>query len=407
MINNIFGNFNKYFDKLYTPDIRRIYRQILLLIGLSLLITNGCSKNPTNARNAQFTISGYVQVADNQNSGVVVWIDNNTNQSTETDPFGYFKIDNVNSGHHQIQIKKIYKNGSFVLRKYDNRVNKNLHFPHLLIPHPIQLHEITEIGTDSIRITWTRANADRFIQYDIFRRDTTGFYGETGTLIQSITNPADTIFIDRTVQSGQVYCYRVNYTTNNSVQSISNSVLTSTQYPNLISNAGFEEVDPETLFPMHWGFYETGHESVITRCDTLNPHSGKFTFLVSYPDSSDFNGKRELSQGIPASKLRAGSQYKLTFWLWHTPYHQEPFDGVSFGIGYQTRYIGNNHFKLLQLTRETPELATSFVWNKYSAEFTCPSNIISNNIALIFRIGQVPELENNYSLDDIALRQLP
>ena len=185
----------------------------LLYLIFSFLIFNSCTKESSEPE-GMFSVSGFVYLNSQPVIGAIASIDEKTNYTTQTDENGYFKINDVTKGDHQLKLYKSFNDTSqnqdaFSERNYDLAVNNDLTLNNLKIPKAVKLYEPVIINADTLQINWSSSDAEDFREYKIFRHNNSGLDENTGTLTHVSTSIDDTVFFDKNVDEPGDYFYRV------------------------------------------------------------------------------------------------------------------------------------------------------------------------------------------------------
>ncbi|WP_461443308.1 carboxypeptidase-like regulatory domain-containing protein [Maribacter sp.] len=209
----------------------------------------------TNDDNANtIKISGVV-VSNNgiPEANVTVSISDFQNLTTTTDSEGFFQIEGVAKGEHEL---KIYKKESetdadvFLQRTFKVLLNDNTKVEGLTLPNPVVLATPTEITSSSALIPWNTSVSDSFREYKLYRHNSSGLEETTGTLVHVATDIDEATFLDDDLNNSETYYYRVFVLDEFGQIGGSNIISLETESIQLIKNGGFEEVDNGD--PLEW-----------------------------------------------------------------------------------------------------------------------------------------------------------
>ena len=284
----------------------KFYFKYLILV---LLIS--CNDNSINPPKL-YTIEGKIQYEDSYVQKATISLDNKVNLTTETDNDGYFKIDNVPEGNHQMNIKKTFENGAFSENTSDITVTDNVYLDHLRLPKAIFLYPATQITHQSVHLSWSPTDANDFQEYRVYRHTSPGLDENTGEFIYVSTIINDTSFTDSyNLSPSQTYYYRVFVMNNFGRLGGSNLINVKTNAVDIIENGSFEE----TLnnWPINWvnlgGF---GNDIYFITIDDTTQAADGDKSLRFYLNAI---GSLSFSQTIDPSKITSGKRYKISFML--------------------------------------------------------------------------------------------
>jgi len=188
-------------------------KKIFVFLIFCLFLLNGCIKE-SSSPDDMFSVSGYVYHKGQPATDVTASIDEKFNYTVQTNNSGYFKINDVTQGDHQLKLYKSFNDtmqnqDAFSERTYDLSVNNDVNFDYLRLPRTVKLYDPIIINADTIQIIWSPSDVNDFREYKIFRHNTSGLDENTGTLTHVSTSIDDTIFLDKTVNEPRDYFYRV------------------------------------------------------------------------------------------------------------------------------------------------------------------------------------------------------
>lgn len=210
-----------------------------LNIFFLLTILCACDKDSDEISDV-ITIEGTVQTNSSVIPNATVIIDSKINWSTKTDENGYFKIEDVTKGEHQLMISKNFDEGSFIEKSYEINSAVDIVLNILTLPNPVSLNE-PEINLNSIKLNWNSSQADDFREYKVYRKTDSGLDETTGELVHVSTVRNDTVFVDNDLLFDQEYFYRVYVMNDLGRLGGSNLIKTSTQEGELITFGNFED----------------------------------------------------------------------------------------------------------------------------------------------------------------------
>lgn len=179
-----------------------------------ILISLSCTRNPTSSDSNSFTVSGYIYCNNLPLKNAKVSIDDIINLSTQTNIEGFFEIDDVSKGKHELTVIKTFDIGSNNLKTFSLEVNDDLNFDSLKFPKPVYIYDPIDISSNSVTLKWSSTDAIDFTEYKLYRHTNSGIDENTGELIHISTAVNDTLYIDQQFKSSTENFYRI-YLMNN------------------------------------------------------------------------------------------------------------------------------------------------------------------------------------------------
>ncbi|HGY56892.1 MAG TPA: hypothetical protein ENK44_14385 [Caldithrix abyssi] len=261
-------------------------KHILISVTLlSLFLQMGC--NNVSSSSGVFSVKGKIYNTQGPVQNAKISIDNAINWTTYSSDNGDFEIKNVSEGKHTITIVKENADSSFSERSETVSVYSNTNLS-LLLPKPVKLLNPQNITVNSIGLVWETTDAEDFVEYKVYRRDTPGLDETTGELIYVSTNKTDTTFEDTGLYSDKKYYYRVYVMNNYGKLGGSNIVNSATLKGNLIVNGNFESNSNVLDYWNISGSGSTVLDSIVFYQDNKSMHiktpfvsSGSSTTLLS------------------------------------------------------------------------------------------------------------------------------
>jgi len=214
--------------------------KFILAVLISLFLQIGCNKEPFITESGLYSVSGKIYNSKGSVQNAKITIDNSVNWTAYTSEEGSFMIENVPEGTHKIEIEKENPDKSFSEKSETISVYTNLILDSLFLPKPVKLFEPYDITVHSLKLDWESTDAEDFIEYKLYKRDTPGLDETTGELIYVSTNKMDTTFEDTGLYSNNIYYYRAYVMNNYGRLGGSNIVSSTTLQGNLIINGDFE-----------------------------------------------------------------------------------------------------------------------------------------------------------------------
>jgi len=362
------------------------------VIIIVVLVHMSCTTSTTDP-SATFTVSGYIYLNYQKVSNVQVNIDYKINLIAKTDDDGYFEIENVLQGNHELNAVKTYSDGSFTQNSYDISVNSDVFLESLILPKGVLLYTPTGITDNSVSLAWSPTDADDFREYKVFRHNTSGLDENTGTLVHVSTSRNDTTFNDKSLFPQEEYFYRV-YTMNEFGKlGGSNIVSVFTLEREILKNGDFESISSNNL-PEYWQIWNNRN---FASSDSQEVHSGKYS-VHFYADSSIYM-HHPFYQMIDPNNFKAGARYRLTYWI-------KAKEVATVGGFYAQIYSDDWTFSVYINPMMGP--FDAFEWKEFSYEFNFPASLSTSNIIIGFytEVLGVTTHPIEYWLDTVKLTRI-
>ncbi len=211
-----------------------------VLLAISILIS--CEKE--DKYSGPFTITGRV-VFDKggiaSNSKVYL----NSEYKTITNSAGEFTIPDVVAGNYTLKATRSDSSDGYAETEIEIDIkDEDLFLENLLLPVPVRLLEPDSVTSNSIKLTWTRCNANDFREYKIYIHHSSAVDESSGTLLHIATDVNDTTlsikegdfwWAGTTLTPNSTYYFRVFVMNSNGRMSGSNIL---DVYTSLWDNAG-------------------------------------------------------------------------------------------------------------------------------------------------------------------------
>lgn len=290
------------------------FRQSLPLILILLLLIH-CNKENTKPEKTSFTLSGVLVYKGNPLMDASVILDENIVYQATTNAEGYFEINDIPEGIYTLKARKTFENGSFTELTSEISVDKDTYVDDLKLPEAVTLEEVSELTSNSMKLVWTKSDANDFREYKLYRHLTSGLDETTGTLVHVATSIADTIFTDQDLSPTTEYYYRVYVMNDYGRLGGSNIVSGITEILNFIWNGDFED----NTGLLTWWSSVNGISVEITSTTKVQ---GNYSLCIHADTTEDENGwinggslvKWYTSSGTDFP-FETGRQYKLSGWM--------------------------------------------------------------------------------------------
>tara|TARA_B110000902_G_C14213703_1_gene552324 strand:+ start:191 stop:1318 length:1128 start_codon:yes stop_codon:yes gene_type:complete len=373
--------------------IRKLLRTIFIL----LFLATSCSEEDNNSDNT-IKISGFVRSSDNSTEeNVKVSISNFVNLTDFTDSEGYFEIEGVSKGAHDLTLFKnnIDSNsGVFVQRTVSVLANADITLDALTLPNPVVLNPASEITSSSALLSWNNSTDDGFREYKLYRHNSSGLDETTGTLVHVTTDVDEISFLDEDLSNSEVYFYRVFVLDEFGQIGGSNVISFETQSVQIIKNGSFEDVTGDV--PIFWmpEPNDFGNPENSITVDNANATDGLNSLKFHHAEE---NGCWEqwIKQDIENNALIEGATYKLTF-----DYKSD----FSLSNPEVDLIIRNSNFELNERYNINLDFLDDGLWRTNDFEFTLPSEFANNNIHIIIAFCNMSI--GNYWLDNISVERV-
>lgn len=258
------------------------------------------------------SVSGTVYYAGSPSIGVQVSLDQSLSHITVTDQSGYFRLDNVPEGSHEIRLSKLFEGGSYTSRSETIVVATDVYLSYLMLPKAVFLQEITTTTHNSVEISWTSTDATDFREYKLYHHTTSGLDENTGLLVHVSTAVDDTFFVDEGLIPDQQYFYRVYVMNEYGRLGGSNIISTTTTQFNLIKNGDFENFNLNTFRPDDWDVYLSAGQFPFL-VDSVDVKSGRYCLKAELDTSNNFDNM--LFQLISPIDLIPGRKYEFSLFF--------------------------------------------------------------------------------------------
>lgn len=308
------------------------------------MILSSCEKE-IEGSNDLVSIEGIAEINSVPLNNALVKVDFTENWSTQTDEDGYFKIENVTKGEHQINISKSFIEGSFIEKSYTINATTDIVLNALALPNPVILNE-PETTLNSVKLTWNISEADDFREYKVYRKTDSGLDETTGELVHVSTARNDTTFVDNDLLFDQKYFYRVYVMNDMGKLGGSNLIETSTQEGELITFGNFEDNSIleliETPFPS--GF--------ITLVDTVKYSGTKSLYYNNNTGSQIYAWVNKKIYLKPNTRYSFSCWYKgkgsggqSGYWHFRLELVRPDFSSIFNDLRVPDEYIGSDGYR--------------------------------------------------------------
>lgn len=284
----------------------------------------------------------------------VILANDNSNHVTTTGADGRFALDDVDQGDYVLTIKAETENNKFIQYQKNVRVLQENSEQTIELPAGVTLHEPSNVTDRSIELTWSKSTIPNFLEYKLYRHNTSGLDETTGELIHVSMSADDTVFTDIDVAESQAYFYRVFVRNDFGLYGGSNITNVTTSVGNYVENGDFEAgLD-------NWSL-TTQNSGAVVGEDVTSP-AGKNVLELNLQVTS--GGDAGFTCDISQNKFAPGQTYVLSFWA----KADIPTNGKTYIILSQSGVLAP--MVVMALTQES-----SKEWTKYTAEFIAPTFI--------------------------------
>lgn len=279
-------------------------RTILLIFFLCLMLI-GCNRD--DDADSNYTVSGYCTSNGLPVENVKVDLDGLVQYQTFSNSEGYFEINNVSGGLHDLKATKSKDNGTYIVRSYQIDVFRDLELNNLLLPNPVELLS-AEVDTtvNYLTLIWNKSLADDFREYKLYSNATSALDETTGTLEHVTTSKDDTVF-SLQMPHATTRFYRVFVLNEYGQLGGSNLKSATSGNINYFSAGNFEN---ESLFFSDWTI-----EPEVYIIDSVSYNNSKSLYLFCEWDTTN-NGADFTRYVIksPPVFLNKYEEYRLSFW---------------------------------------------------------------------------------------------
>lgn len=342
-----------------------------------------------------YKVGGVIYHANLPLSGATVTLDKAFNYTVLTDENGVFEISDVALGDHEIEVKKSFSDSSFTTQSGSVYVDRDLVLERLILPRAIVLHEIQNITSISLTLSWSPTDASDFREYKLFRHTTSGLDEKTGTLVHVSTSINDTTFTDSNLSPVQQYYYRVYVMNDFGLMGGSNIPSAETEPLEIIRNGDFEQLEPGSPMPTDWSYHIANYEINTGLCpfviDSLNAQSGNYCLRVQYTEGIHYTFS--IKQHLDPALLGPG-QYEISLWLRSIP--DEEFNGSL------VFYDDSQRNSFFDTPVDYPATATP-EWQRFSYQFYLSDHPIIPNLNFNLSIWRTPK---TLYIDNISLMKV-
>ncbi|MCF8373250.1 MAG: hypothetical protein K9H64_16645 [Bacteroidales bacterium] len=305
---------------------------LYFILGI-LILFSGCKKEDSS----DFSVSGNLIINGTPIKNATVDIDGLEQYKTTTNSEGYFIIEKVYVGAHELNTKRAYENGSFIQKSYDIELQSNLYFDSLLLPNPVLIESITLDSSSNVAtISWNKSYSADFREYKLYSHSSSGLDETTGTLQHVTIDANDTSKSIQLENLSEVY-FRVFVLNDYGQLGGSNIISVASINKNLIAGGGFDNSNDLNYWVL----------SGDIEIDNTNYHSGNGSVLLSSTIDTVNNvisgtvdrwpvTENEMSIGID---LETDRDYTISFW-----YRLSGFGNMMYPFNFY--YYQNNQEKL-------------------------------------------------------------
>ncbi|PWG04573.1 carboxypeptidase-like regulatory domain-containing protein [Polaribacter aquimarinus] len=361
------------------------------------LILFSCSRNENLISNV-VKLSGYVKSAKNiPEENVKVSISDFQNLTVLTDSEGYFEINNLSKGEHELILfkNKINSNSDLFVRKTFNiSSNSDTVLDNLILPNPVFLQNAINITSSSATINWNSSSSVGFREYKLYRHSNSGLDETTGKLIHVTTDINEISFTDTNLNNSETYYYRIYVLDEYGQIGGSNVINFKTDEVKVIKNGGFEDLINGK--PDYWNLVpnNTNNPKNTIEIDNLEFEDGVYSLKFR---NADINGCYEqwIKQDIKSDILIEGATYRLVF-------------------DYKSDFTLSNNNSVSIVIRNFSDLdkrwylGFDFIddgqWRKSITEFTLPNQFTNNNIDFIIHFCINPT--GYWWLDNVSIDRI-
>lgn len=280
-------------------------KKILFFLSFMISLSFFTSCNPEEEAGL-YTVEGFIKDKNGVIKDVKISVDNAVNWTTTTSSDGYFKIENISQGVHNLQVTRVNADTSFTDLSYKLDIVSDINLQSLLLPSPLKLLNPKIVDNSSISISWNKTDGDDFYEYKLYRHNSPGLDETTGELIYVSTSMSDTTFIDSTFTSDQKCYYRVFLM--NKVGKIGGSNIVALKTPALAFMDGdFESGNYNKYWIKH------GTKEYICNIDSVIKYQGKYSFYAN----GYFTSSLEAALKSKPFNLERNTTYTISFMAKH------------------------------------------------------------------------------------------
>lgn len=351
-----------------------------------LIIIFSCTENSTTSTEG-FKVYGYILFNGQAASNVDVSIDKSLTLKGVTNNLGYFEINNVSKGNHELTASKDLGNGQFSERTTSLTIQENTEIDSLLLPKGVHLYDPGNITSDSLILIWSATDAPDFREYKIYQQNTSGLDETTGTLIHVSTTVDDTVFSVSGLNPFSEYFFRAYVMNDYGRLGGSNIVSATTENKQVLKNGSFELLDPSTGYPLYWNAFNSISGYYIV--DSVFSQDGEYSVRVE-----NSPGVNYYYQLVSPTDIISNNIYRLTYWIKH--------DSLSSASEFAI-FLNSVEFtwQIQANTVYGPKPASD--WLEYQYEFTAPNVTTSNySVGFYFNLGG----DRKAWLDNVSLKKV-
>jgi len=347
------------------------------------LIINNCTEN-TIISSDGYRVYGTIIFGGKVAPNVIVRIDKSSSLKSETDSLGYFEINNVSNGNHELTALKNLGNGQFTERTIVLTVNGDTETDSLQLPKGVQLYDPQNVTSDSLQLIWSATDATDFREYKVYSHTSSGLDETTGLLIHVSTAFDDTVFNVSGLNPLTEYFFRIYVMNDYGRFGGSNIVSATTENIEVLNNGSFELLNSFTGYPLFWNAQTTmiGYYFV----DSTIVQDGNYSIRIE-----DSPGVNYYYQLVNPANIISNELYRLTYWVKHDSLGSESEFAIFLNTVEFTWQVQAN-------TISGPKPASD--WTEYQYEFTAPNVTTSNySVGFYFYLGG----DREAWLDNISL----
>ena len=365
-------------------------RTLFSILFITLFLS--CSEDVTNTKNT-FELSGYVYYDQAPVHNALVRVDENSVYSSTTDENGFFKINDIPAGSHQLQIHKDLSDSSYSMKTFSIEVQDDIFLNSLILPKGVKIFPPENITSNSVQLKWTSTDATDFREYKLYQHETSGLDETTGTLIHVSTEISDTTFVVGDLDPFYTYFYRVYVMNEYGKLGGSNIVSCTTENINLIQNGSFEVIDSYTNFAEGWQIgFDLNTFIEIDQTEAFDGINSVHFFIIE-----EQSGQVMVETNLDPDEFLPDSKYELSMWIRHdslASYHQGWID------------IFPDNIRMYSING--PKRMTD--WIQHTVIFHTPSDMDGSYYGFQFHFAQitnqiVPELPLNMWIDNIEIKR--
>lgn len=374
--------------------MKRVLLSVLIVI-LSLLTS--CSKESENSNNT-VKISGFVKSSNNiPEENVKVSILNFENLTKYTDSEGYFEIEGVVKGKHDLTLLKNNVNSNsevFVQRTLSVTANEDTNLNALLLPNPVILNPASEITSSSALLSWNKSTDNSFREYKLYRHNSSGIDEKTGTLVHVTTDINKISFFNNGLNNSETYFYRVFVSDEFGSIGGSNIINFKTQSIQVVKNGSFENLTNN--LPDNWSLEanDFGNPKNTITIDNTDATDGLNSIKIYHAEEKGCF-EQWIKQSIEDNVLIEGAKYKLTF------DYKSDFSSANSLVNLVLRNWNNT---LSEWYRIDLTFINDGQWRSVNFEFTLPSKFDNANIKLMTHFCVYAK--GNYWIDNLHMERI-